>query len=254
VNKELGVAFILALGTASIVLAQDLPSEPPVISTLPKPVTMTLKDKLQDTAKYNLPKPPSKYVDGTALVLMNDEDQSPRGPALKDLTDIDTLEQIPIVNKANKNSNKYYWHLFKEWDYCHYRDGDRQWYGWYTGDQFHWVLWWSSRFWWYDAYAERWLYYDRGYWWWQSLTKNNQIQVFLDDGHFHVCDTDGVLGDDLMATGVEEEVTGSASPKSTPGAGGKHGGHHHGGGGMGGGSTGGNVGNSYQGDSLNGNP
>jgi hypothetical protein len=252
-KKWIGIFLIVFLGTTNLVFALDFPTPVPVPPSLPRPLTITIKDKLSDSTKYDLPKPPSKYVDGTELVLMNDEDKAPQGPALQNLNDIDALEQIPSVNKADKNSHKYYWHPFKQWVYCHYRDSDRQWYGWHTGDQFHWILWWSSRFWWYDAYAERWLYYDRGYWWWQSLKKNNQIQIFLDDGHFHVCDTNGVLGDDLMATGVEEEVTGSQSPKSTPGPSGRHGGHHHGGGGMGVASTGGSVGNSYQGDSLNGN-
>jgi hypothetical protein len=252
-KKWIGLFLIIFFAATSAVLALDLPTVTPEYSSLPRPLTITAVDKLSDSTKYNLPKPPDKYTDGTELVLMNDEDKSPQGPALQNLNNIDTLEQIASVNKADKNSNKYYWHPFKGWIYCHYRDGDRQWYGWHIGDQFHWILWWSSRFWWYDAYAERWLYFDRGYWWWQSLKKNNQIQVFLDDGHFHACDANGVLGDDLMATGVEEEVTGSPSPKATPRQGGKHGGHHRGGGGMGGGSTGGSVGNSYQGDSLNGN-
>jgi hypothetical protein len=206
--------------------AQGLPSLTEIPSTslqtspavtpagsVPKPIVMMLKDKTPDSARFNLPKPPGRYVDDTDLDLINDADNVPKlnDAALRTLTEGDVLEQIPVVNKADKKSNRYYWHPFKGWNYVHYSEGGRQWYGWRTGESFHWLLWSAGHFWWYDRYAERWLYFDRGFWWWQSLKKTNQIQVFLDDGHFHVCDVNGVLGDDLMQTGVEEDV-----PDETP--------------------------------------
>lgn len=33
------------------------------------------------------------------------------------------------------------------------------------------------------------------------------FQVVLKDGHYHACDSTGVLGEDLMQTGKEEVVT-----------------------------------------------
>ena len=182
-------------------------------ASMPKPVVMVLKDKTPDSARFNLPQPPSQYVDGADLNLANDADNVPKlnDAALRTLTEGEVLEQIPVVNKADKKSNEYYWHPFKGWNYAHIRESGRQWYGWRTGNSFHWLLWSAGYFWWYDRYAERWLYFDRGFWWWQSLKTPNQIQVFLDDGHFHVCDVNGILGEDLMQTGVEEEV-----PAETP--------------------------------------
>jgi len=223
----------LTLGMASHLTAQGLPSlTPSPVASLPKPMALTMKDKIQDTSRFSRPKPPSQYIDGEVLNLTIDEDSMPAGVVMLNLSDTITLEQIPEVNKADKHGNQYYWHPFKGWNYAHYRDGDRQWYGWRTGETFHWILWHEEHFWWYDTYAERWLYYDRGYWWWQNLKTPNAIQARLDDGHYHEVDANGALGEDLMATGTVEYVTGTPSPKTTPSAGKKHGGHR-GGSGMG---------------------
>jgi hypothetical protein len=171
--------------------------------------------------------------------LTNDEDTAPQGIPLMDLTDRQTLQQIPVVNKTDRQSGKYFWHPFKGWNYCHYREGKRDWYGWHTGASFHWILWWSGRFWWRDNYAQRWLYFDQGFWWWQDPKVSNQFQVFLDDGHYHACDTNGVLGDNLLRAGTEEvETAPIAKPSATTMPGAKHNGHHgghHSGGGMPGG-------------------
>jgi hypothetical protein len=199
-------------------------------------MALTPQNKVQDTSRFSRPKPPTKYIDGEVVNLTNDEESMPTGVVMLNLSDNTALEQIPEVNKADKHGNQYYWHPFKGWNYVHYRDGDRQWYGWRTGETFHWILWQDEHFWWYDTYAERWLYYDRGYWWWQNLKTPNTIQVRLDDGHYHEVDANGVLGEDLMATGTIELVTGTPVPKTTPTAGKRHGGGHHGGGGGGMGS------------------
>jgi hypothetical protein len=210
-KKRLWLMMAIGMGWANTSGAQVLPSLTVPVkasASVPKPLALILKDKTPDSARFKLPPPPSKYIDDTDLVLTNEVDNAPHlnNAALRTLTGPEVLVQIPVVNKADKKSNHYYWHPFKDWNYAHYRDGDRQWYGWRTGPSFHWVLWSAGHFWWYNPYAERWLYFDRGYWWWQSLTKDNQIQVFLDDGHFHACDLNGVLGDDLMQTGKEDIV------------------------------------------------
>lgn len=237
-KKRLLTGTILGWICANPVFALGLrPTETPVPS-VPKPLILPLKERIKDSTRYSLPKPPHKYPNGTIMDLTNDEENSPQGPAVRNLNDSQVLPQIPQVNKEDNHGGKYYWHPFQGWNYVHYRDGDRQWYGWRTGETFHWILWRDGRFWWYDHYAERWLYFDRGYWWWQGPKAANQIQVFMEDGHFHVCDTNGVLGDDLMQTGTEEAVTdpvAKPSPNPTPGA--KHGGRHGGHGGMGGGTN-----------------
>ncbi len=226
--------MILLLWGAGNVFAYDLVPTETSTPTMAKPVALPAQEKIRDSTFYPLPRPPHK-VEGKVMDLTNDEDLAPQGAALWDLTDHQTLQQIPAVNKMDKRSGRYYWHPFKGWNYCHYRDGHLDWYGWHTGGSFHWILWWSGRFWWHDSYAQRWLYFDQGFWWWQDPKGANQFQLFLDDGHYHACDANGVLGDDLLRAGTEEVETAPVAKPSattTPGAkqGGHHGGHHLGGG------------------------
>jgi hypothetical protein len=239
---RLWMGMVLFLWGAGTAFAFDLIPTETATPSMPKPLALTTQEKIRDSIQYPLPRPPHK-VDGSAMDLTNEEDMPPQDAALRDLTDNQALQQIPEVNKSDKNSGKYYWHPFKGWNYCHYREGDRQWYGWHTGGAFHWILWRSGHFWWRDNYAQRWLYFDRGYWWWQEPKVSNQFQVFLEDGHYHSCDANGVLADDLMRAGTEEVETAPVAKPSvttTPGAkhSGHHGGHHMSGGTPGGTGTG----------------
>ena len=226
--------MVLFLWSVGKIFANDLIPTETSTPTMAKPIVLTAKEKIPDSIFYPLPHPPHR-VDGTAVTLTNDEESAPQGGGLRDLTDHQTLQQIPVVNKADKKSGRYYWHPFRGWIYCHYRDSHRDWYGWHTGESFHWMLWWSGRFWWRDSYAQRWLYFDQGFWWWRDPKAVNHFQIFLDDGHYHACDANGVLGDDLLRTGTEEVETAPVAKPSattTPVAkrGGHHGGHHMGGG------------------------
>ncbi len=212
-KKYLWILLILILGGAQAARASDVTSTPTLTPTVtltpgvPKPLVFQSKDRLWDSTHFSLPHPPRKSADGAALDLANEEENAPQGPALLNLTGSVVFAQIPEVNKADNHSGQYVWHVLQDFSYCHHPDGNRNWYGWNTDGTFHWVLWWSGRFWWYDSYAERWLYFDQGYWWWQSLKNPNEIQVYMQDGHYHACDANGVLGDDLMKTGQEETVT-----------------------------------------------
>ena len=179
------------------------PTETP---TLPKPIVLKGSDRMNDSENHSIPPPPKKGVDGNPLQVKN-SDQIPRGEALNNLTDPSILSQIPDFNKSEIKSKTYHWHPLKGMDYFHYRDGSsNDWYGWNSGVGFLWVLYRAGNFWWHDTYAERWLYCDRGFWWWQGY-KKNQFQVYLEDGHYHAIDANGILGDDLFTTGTEEEVT-----------------------------------------------
>jgi len=100
-------------------------------------------------------------------------------------------------------------------DYCHFRDGSgNHWYGWPSGGNFLWAFFKAGHFWWHDTYAERWLYFDRGYWRWQE-PKKDQFQIYLENGHYYACDVNGVLGEDLFTLGTEEVVTQPVT-KETP--------------------------------------
>lgn len=223
-------------GTQSVLALGLTPTDTPTPS-LPKPLVFASKEKIPDKTNYSMPRSPRKYIDRSNLDLTNEENEVPQGPPIRNLGEPNAIQQVPSLNKEDRHSGRYYWHPYKEWNYCHFREGDRHWYGWRTGETFHWVLWRSGHFWWHDTYAERWLYFDRGYWWWQG-PKPHQVQVFMEDGHYHSCDSNGVLGEDLMRTGTEEiatEPVAKPSPNPTPG---QKQGRRHGGLGMGGGMGG----------------
>lgn len=202
---------------------------------MPKPLVLTDKERIKDDQKYDLPKPPRKGSDNQPIDLINDEDDCPMGPDMRNLIGAEVLPALVKLDKIQKDHGKYQWFGASNWDYCHYRDGDRDWYGWKTGDSFHWVLFRYGFFWWRDNYAERWLYFYQGYWWWQSAKAPVTTQVFMDDKHYHACDANGVLGDDLWTTGVVESITAPVVKPTANATPGRHrgGGHHHGGGGMG---------------------
>jgi hypothetical protein len=216
------------------VLAPLTTAQPGPMPTLPKPLVLTAKDQIKDDQKYDLPKVPQKDIDGQPVVLMNNVDDCPMGPAMRNLISDDVLPALVKLDKSQKDHGKYQWFAAGNWNYCHYRDGDRDWYGWKTGDQVHWILFRSGFFWWRDNYAERWVYFYQGYWWWQNAKPPVTTQVFMDDKHYHVCDANGVLGDDLWTTGVVQSITtpvAKPTPNATPG---HHRGGHRGGGGGGG--------------------
>ncbi|HEY5037553.1 MAG TPA: hypothetical protein VIJ93_00615, partial [bacterium] len=98
------------------------------------------------------------------------------------------------------------------WNYCHYLDKKRNhWYGWKTGEAFHWVLDHGGCFWGRDAVTGRWLYFYKGYWWWPDEKSSGKVQVYMDDGHYHLCDANGTLGEDLGATGKPVAADGPTS-------------------------------------------
>jgi hypothetical protein len=187
------------------------PTQTPLI---PKPFLLKDSDKMHDSENHGLPKLPGKGPDGKPLEVGN-SGRIPRGGALDNLADPSFLAQVPDFNKTENKSKTYYWHPWKGPDYCHYRDASsNHWYGWQSGGDFSWVFFKAGHFWWHDTYAERWLYYDQGYWWWQG-SKKNQFQVYLEDGHYHVIDAGGTLGDDLFTTGTEEVVTEPVSKETS---------------------------------------
>ena len=197
----------LTLAWGQQVWALDpVPSDIPT-SVVGKPVSISSKELIPDGRRFQLPESPSQNFDGTSLGLSMDLDLPPLGPAKMNLVDPSILAQIPVLNQSDTPFGKYNWHKFNDTNYCHLKKDGRDWYGWGEGNKFHWTLWWEGRLWWRDDYAERWLYLDQGNWWWQSSKKKNHFQVFLKDGHYHVCDLNGVLVDDLMRAGTEEEVT-----------------------------------------------
>ena len=201
------ILLALALGAAQQAFPLDSVQVDAPTPSVGKPVSISSKELIPDGRRYQLPDAPSQNFDGTSLGLGIDVDLPPMGPAKASLNDPSALAQIPTFNKSDAPSGKYSWHQFKDSNYCHVKKDGRDWYGWGEGGKFHWALWWEGRFWWRDDYAERWLYLDQGNWWWQSSKKKNHFQVFLQDGHYHVCDLNGALVDDLMRAGTEEEVT-----------------------------------------------
>lgn len=189
------VVWLTMLTVFHTAFGQERSPEQAMTPTVPKPVVLSSRDKIRDSARYPLPDVPPQYADGKPLTAQNDWQSVPEGPAMADLTDPSALRQIPVIDRREKKPGKYYWHPYKGWFFCHVLQSGRQWYGWRTGGTFHWILWHSGRFWWRDTVADRWIFFDRGYWCWQGQRKPVNFQVLLQDGHYHVCNVQGVLGD-----------------------------------------------------------
>jgi hypothetical protein len=212
-----GLFLLLSGGFHGLLLAGEpsTPEETPVATpapsltgtpTVPTPILLKDSDKLSDSDIHPIPPPPGKSADGAPLRLQSGG-EIPRGEAINNLADPSFLSQIAGFNKSEDKSKAYYWHSWGGVDYSHYRSGSgNHWYGWGSGGDFLWALYHAGHFWWHDAYAGRWLYFDRGYWRWQG-PKKNQFQVYLENGHYYACDANGNLGDDLFTTGTEEDVT-----------------------------------------------
>jgi hypothetical protein len=216
---ELGLFLVLSGGCTGLLLAAELspptpdenpqPAPTPTItegSVIPIPILLKDSDKMHDSESHFSPPSPGKSPDGKTLQAQS-SNRLPLGESLNNLTDLSLIPQITAFNKADDKSRAYYWHSLKGLDYCHFRSGSgSQWYGWQSGADFLWALYREGHFWWHDAYAGRWLYFDRGYWRWQG-PKKNQFQVYLENGHYYAVNANGTLGDDLFTTGTEEDVT-----------------------------------------------
>lgn len=216
---NLGYFLVLSGWGVGPLLASDIPSAP-IRSTLastptpfitetpgvPIPVLLKDSDKMHDSESHSTPPPPGKSADGKSLQVQY-SGRIPFGEAVKSLADSSLVPQIEAFNKSDNKSKVYYWHSITGLDFCHFRSvSGSQWYGWPSGGDFIWVLYLGGHFWWHDAYAERWLYFDRGYWRWQG-PKKDQFQVYMENGHYYACSAGGILGDDLFTTGTEEDVT-----------------------------------------------
>lgn len=180
----------------------------PTATATPFSTPLVLKPhvKLSDGDHRVLPRAPKKGPTGKAINVDTD-DHIPRGSLMDKLADSAALTLIDGFNKLDTKSQQANWHEINGTLYCHFRDGDNDWYGWRTGPEFHWVLSRGGLFWFHDRFADRWLYYDQGTWWWQVEDKQNPIQVLLEDNHYYACDGKGVLGSNLGTTGQEEVVT-----------------------------------------------
>jgi hypothetical protein len=186
-------------------LAQD--DAPTATATpLSQPLTLKALVKLNDSDHRHVPHAPKIGPTGKAISVDVD-DHIPRGASLDNLSSAEAVSLIDGFNQTDTKSEQALWHAIGAVNYCHYRDGDNQWYGWRTGPDFHWVLFRGELPWYHDRFADRWLYYDRGNWWWQGDDKKNPVQVYLEDNHYYACNANGVVGDNLGTTGTEEVVT-----------------------------------------------
>lgn len=180
---------------AFLFLASPLWAQDSGAVTLPIPPPLDRGERIADHRLFPAPPPPKQYFDGSALVLTNETDRPPQGPALQDLTIPGTIQRIPVVDRRDHRTGHYYWYPFEGWNFCHYPQGKLHWYGWRTGGTFHWVLWGGEHFWWRDAKAGRWLFFNQGYWWWPGV-EPGKGRVLLRDGLYHAWDDKGVVLED----------------------------------------------------------
>jgi hypothetical protein len=159
------------------------------------PIAIAPQDLMDGQTHSKCPPAPTQYIDGTKLYLTNDETHPPQGEPIDNLLVPEVYKDILILIKKEKAMGKHLWHELITWNYCHYRAGKRNWFGWRMGEDFHWVLWKGGRFWWHDPVGKRWLSYYKGYWWWQSAGPKPSFQVLWTDGKYYTCDDKGILKD-----------------------------------------------------------
>ena len=188
--------LLLAYLPLHFVFAFEPVPEPAVTPRLPKPQALSPVERISDKSKIRIPSPPRRYVNGEVLHLTNELHEAPLGSPMRILGQAPVIQEVPNLNQREHQPGKYRWHPYDAWNYCHLLSGGRHWYGWRTGEKFHWVLWKSGRFWWRDPQAKRWLYFDRGYWWWQGPQRAPTFEVLLEDGRYRVCHLDGNFEDE----------------------------------------------------------
>lgn len=203
---RLGLFLFTLIALVSMSWAQDEDTPTPTATPLPTPVAVSLGAKLNDGDHRLLPRAPK--IGPTGKVIRVDvDDHIYRGAYLDKLADPTSFALIDGFNKSETKSQQDNWHEIQGSSFCHLREGDNDWYGFRTGPDFHWVLSHGGRIWFHDRFADRWLFYDQGNWWWQGNDKKNPVQVFLKDNHYYACDAHGVLGNNLGTMGTEEVIT-----------------------------------------------
>lgn len=204
-NKTFFVLFLPAFLVQTFIFAQPSPPNPtgPITFTLPA----KLKDRIDDHADLRYPKPPLLDQKESDQGLVNDQDHCPQDASFQTLSGLDLVKELKDLSRSDNSTCTYYWPRLGGQDYCYYRVGERHWLGWRVGPLFHWVLFWKGHLWWHDIFAERWIFFEGGHWWWQSEGDKPTFHIYLPDGHYHVCDVNGSLGDDMGATGKVETIT-----------------------------------------------
>lgn len=125
------------------------------------------------------------------------------------------LAGLPRLHREERVAGRYYWHRWREADYCHYYDRwGYHWYGWYLGPRFFWVRVYGGRWWWYDDVRLRWCFWHHGGWWWPDPLHLNVVYVYR-DGDYVEADEDESEAEGLNTT-AEEGKAPYLDPKDMP--------------------------------------
>jgi len=166
--------------------------------------------------------------------------EAPPANIMGEFSDPEFYGSLKALKKSENDIGVVNWHLNNEvdFDYCHLRDEQgNHWFGWTSGDKFHWILMTGNHYWWHDEFAGHWLYFGKGHWWRADGKKvPGQLQVLV-DGEYYLCQRDGQLLKDMGQDGNGQILSGNGPFRGDF----HHGGHGHGGGQ----SAYGNRGNSF---------
>jgi hypothetical protein len=129
----------------------------------------------------------------------------------------DYRRRMVTENAGERQSNHYYWHRDKDFNYCHYIDGSGyHWYGWYAGDQYFWTRNYAGRWWWYDTEYSRWNFWNDGFWWWQDPYHVGDLYCYNNDTYIPTNSADDqivVTSTDPMASSTYNSPDGTRSVK-----------------------------------------
>jgi hypothetical protein len=118
----------------------------------------------------------------------------------------DYRHRFVTENANERQTNHYYWHQDKDFNYCHYIDGSGyHWYGWYAGDQYFWTRNYAGRWWWYDTEYSRWNFWNDGFWWWQDPYHVGDLYCYNNDTYIPANSAD----DQIVVTSTDQPASSS---------------------------------------------
>ena len=139
-------------------------------------------DPKQAPRRWDPPAPPNRGADGRPITAapMN---RPPSDRHTHFFDDKDAVGRVFAREGEERETNRYYWHRDRDFDYVHCFRGGAHWYGFYVGSDYYWSQYRGGRWWWYDPGAARYVYYGDGSWWWQDPARPQVVYVYQKDAY-----------------------------------------------------------------------
>ena len=151
---------------------------------VPRPLRLSPDQVLSASNSLQSPVPPEMETDGKPS-RPSEDILAPDTDTMDSFSNAAVFPQIERLERDENQPQKFYWHSFTIGSYCHYYDLEgNHWYGWDSGEKFHWVLQESGHFWWHDTTLNRWLYFAEENWWWPQNPDASRLQVYSQGDYY----------------------------------------------------------------------